>query len=122
MNKKKILIIDDSPDILEFTRRLLEHRGYNVIATDDTKDILDTIKAEHPDLVILDMFLSNISGLEICHQIKSDTTIKKTPILITTGHPLDTESEITQLAKPDAYLYKPFELEDLMAMIKKFVD
>jgi len=123
MDKKKILIVDDSPDILEFTKRLLETRGYAVTVLEDGKDILAKVKALLPQLIILDMFLPNTTGLDICQEIKSDAALSQIPVLITTGHLHEEESAIIHASvRPDAYLSKPFELDDLLATIKKYIN
>ena len=121
--KKKILIIDDADELIELTRRILTSRGYEVIGLTDGDVAIQTIKKESPDLVIIDMILPGKHGTEICHEIKSNETIKQMPVIISTGQFID--EDITRSAEgfkqADDYLSKPFEIEDLLAKIRNLV-
>jgi CheY-like chemotaxis protein len=119
MNPVKIVIVEDTPEILEITAKILKSRGYNVIPVEDGKTAFDEVKKNQPDLVFLDMFLNDIEGTDICHAIKSDPVTAHIPVIITTGHAPDHSS--SPLKKPDHYLNKPFEPEDLVEAINKFV-
>ena len=121
--KKKILIIDDAVDLIELTKRLLTTRGYEVVALSDGEFALETIKKESPDLVIIDMLMPGKDGSEICHEIKSNSTIKQMPVIISTGQIIDDDITRTQegFFKADDYLSKPFELEELLGKIKNLV-
>ena len=121
--KKKILIIDDAADLIELTKRLLTTRGYEVLTLNDGNLAIETIQKESPDLVIIDMLMPGKDGTEICHEIKSNTSIKQMPVIISTGQFIDEEMTRGQdgFKKADDYLSKPFELEELLGKIENLV-
>lgn len=119
--KKKILIIDDSKDILELTTNLLNSRGYSVTGLSDGRLALSTIETNRPDLIVLDMLLPDKNGSEICHEIKSNEATKHIPVIISTGHTNMGEYDDRELLKPDSILIKPFELDELIKTIDHFL-
>ena len=116
--KKKILVIDDQEDLLELTRRLLQSSGYEVITLTDGTNAIDIIKKELPHLVLMDMIIPGKDGAQLCQEMKSDTSIRHIPIILTTGQMLDA-AEYSQegLTGADDYLMKPFEIDDLLTKI-----
>ena len=120
--KKKILVIDDQEDLLELTRRVLQSRGYEVVTLTDGEDALNIIKKELPHLVLMDMLMPGKDGAQICQEMKSDSSIRHIPVILTTGQMLD-ESEFSQegLTGADDYLMKPFEIEELLAKIENLI-
>jgi len=83
--KKKILIVDDEPDILESLSRILKRAGYDIVATSDGKEVLDLAIKHNPDLIILDIVLPNISGPQIATKISEFQHLKNIPIIFITG-------------------------------------
>ena len=120
--KKKILVIDDQEELLELTMRILQSRGYDVITLVDGEEALHTIKKESPDLILMDMLMPGKDGAQICQEMKSDSSIRHIPVILTTGQMLD-ESEFSQegLTGADDYLMKPFEIEELLAKIENLL-
>ena len=116
--KKKILVIDDQEDLLELTRRVLQSHGYEVLTLNDGENALETIKKESPDLVLMDMIMPIKDGAQICQEIKSDTSVRHIPVILTTGQMIE-KSEYSQegLTGVDDYLMKPFEIDELLAKI-----
>ena len=119
--KKKILIVDDSTDIVALTQKLLETRGFDVLTLSQGNRTLEVTKAGQPDLILLDMILEDKTGAEICHEIKSDPATKNIPVIITTGHVNTTDTVKQNFIEPNAYLIKPFELTDLLTHINQFL-
>ena len=116
--KKKILVIDDQEDLLELTRRVLQSHGYEVLTLNDGENALETIKKESPDVVLMDMIMPIKDGAQICQEIKSDTSVRHIPVILTTGQMIE-KSEYSQegLTGVDDYLMKPFEIDELLAKI-----
>ena len=116
--KKKILVIDDQEDLLELTRRVLQSHGYEVLTLNDGENALETIKKESPDLVLMDMIMPIKDGAQICQEMKSDTSVRHIPVILTTGQMIE-KSEYSQegLTGVDDYLMKPFEIDELLAKI-----
>ena len=119
---KKILVIDDQEELLELTRRLLQSKGYEVITLVDGTNALDIIKKELPHLVLMDMIMPDKDGAQICQEIKSDTSIRHIPVILTTGQMFDA-AEYSQegLTGADDYLMKPFEIDELLAKIENLL-
>ena len=117
---RKILIVDDEPDLLEVTTFRLKKNGYDVIVAADGQKALEIIEKDRPDLILLDLRLPGISGYDICRKLKSDDKFKHIPIVLFTA---STGSHITDKMKDihaDGYLIKPFDSAELLKTIKKF--
>lgn len=117
---KKILLVDDEPDLLEVTRMRLEKSGYEVIAAANGKDALNALQRVAPDMVLLDLLLPDIRGEEICRKIKSDPKFKDIPVILFTA----STSAVAQISLEygaQGYINKPFEAEELLKMIKEFI-
>jgi CheY-like chemotaxis protein len=119
MDKKKILVVDDEPDILRVTSIRLKKLGYNVLTAVDGKEALDTMRSENPDLVLLDLVMPFMNGAEVCEQIKNDKTLKHIPIILFTasGNGVLTAEQIKKVGADD-YIVKPFEPEELMGKVE----
>ena len=122
MDKKKILVIDDEPDILRVTSIRLKKLGYNVLTAVNGKQGLDTIRREKPDLVLLDLVMPFMNGAEVCEQIKNDKVLKHTPIILFTasGSAAITDEKIKKFGADD-YIIKPFEPEEFRAKVEKIL-
>ncbi len=121
--KKKILVVEDSRDILGLTTHILISRGYEAIPLYSGHKALETTRSQRPDLVILDMFLEDENGLDICHAIKSDPQLAKTPVLLTTGDSLNHDSSPNKSqTAPDGYLFKPFDIDELLKKVSDLLD
>lgn len=86
MEKSKILIIDDDPDLIVSTRLLLEANNYEVATADNTKKGLQVLNIFKPDLIILDIIMdSNLEGFNFLNDLKSDVSLKKIPVIMNTS-------------------------------------
>jgi len=122
MDKKKILVVDDEPDILKVTSIRLKKLGYNVLTAVDGKQGLDTIRREKPDLVLLDLVMPVMNGAEVCEQIKNDKVLKHIPIILFTasGSAAMTDEKIKKFGADD-YIIKPFEPEEFRGKVEKIL-
>jgi DNA-binding response OmpR family regulator len=117
-NSNKILVVDDDPDILAFTRALLELEGYNVATTEKGEDLEYLDDNNSPQLIVLDMLLSGIDGRTIARRLKSQEETRKIPILMISALP-SAESE-AKLCGVDDFLAKPFDMDVFLAKIAKY--
>jgi len=119
MDKKKILVVDDEPDVLRVTSIRLKKLGYNVLTAAGGKEALDTMRSENPDLVLLDLVMPFMNGAEVCEQTKNDKTLKHIPIILFTasGNGAMTAEQIKKIGADD-HIIKPFEPEELMSKIE----
>lgn len=118
MARKKILVADDDPGILDAMQILLEDEGYEVITTMDGETITVMYEQE-PDLVFLDIWMSGINGSTICEKLKADENTKDIPVIMFSAN-RDTE-EIAMKCGADGFLSKPFEIKELLAIVHNYI-
>lgn len=117
---KRILIVDDEPDILRVVIFRLKKSGYEVLTAIDGQAALDLIQKEPLDLIILDLRLPIIGGLEVCKQIKSNDKFKHIPVILFTASTGSIKEKAAEACAND-YLIKPFEPEVFLQKIKTFI-
>jgi DNA-binding response OmpR family regulator len=119
--RPRILIVEDQLEILDITSRFLTKQGFEVIALSEGKPAYAKVLTARPDIILLDMMLEDTTGLEVCQAIKSNPELHSIPVLLATGN-ANIEDEITdEHLKPDGYILKPFDIEDLIEQIKKML-
>jgi DNA-binding response OmpR family regulator len=117
--KKKILVADDNPAILDALKIMLEEEGYEAETTVDGATVQD-IKAPLPDLLMLDVWMSGVDGRNVCKLLKSSAETKHIPIIM-----ISATKDIEQIAKDcgaDDCVSKPFQMEHLLAIVAKYVN
>ncbi len=116
--RRKIIIVDDDVLIRETVRLALDHAGYYVIAVGEPERALAVIRAERPDLVIMDLYMPGSDGRDLIRALKSDPEIAKTPVILFSGsdEAIDVVSGLQSGAVE--YLGKPIDGEVLLAKIK----
>lgn len=111
----RILVVDDDPRIRELLRRHLTYEGYQVALAADSRDAFAVIAEEPPDLVVLDLMLPGMDGLEICRRLRQTDDI---PILMLTAKGTLDDKVLGLDAGADDYLVKPFQPEELLARVR----
>ena len=118
---KKILVVDDEPDLLKVTLLRLKKTGYDVYSGTNGGEVLDIARRVVPDLIILDVYLPVLDGDEVAVMLKKDDKLKHIPlILISAG--TATLKKRAEMCGAAAYLSKPFEPEELTAIVKKILE
>jgi len=113
-----ILVVDDDLDVLKVFKRDLMKEGHQVVCASNAMDALQASTDHTPDLVLLDIGLPGIDGIELCRRLRSNPATASTPILFVTVHS-DIESKIAAFdAGADDYLAKPFDLHELNLRVK----
>ena len=115
---KKVLMIEDEPDIIGLVTHYLEKEGYRMTAVRDGAKGLKQIQAELPDLLILDVMLPGMDGLEICRRLRADSKSAALPILMLTAKGEETDRVVGLEMGADDYLTKPFSPKELAARVK----
>ena len=115
---KRVLVIEDDKDIVELVRYNLEKDGYQVSASADGATGLAQIRKVAPDLLILDLMLPKLSGLEICKEIRKDVTLNRLTILILTAKGEEADRVVGLELGADDYVTKPFSPRELAARVK----
>ncbi|MFA5099440.1 MAG: response regulator [Candidatus Omnitrophota bacterium] len=116
--KEKVLIVDDEKDIVKMIDYNLKKEGYRTVACYDGEDALSAVAKEHPDLVLLDLMLPGIDGLEICKNVKNDPKTAALPIIMLTAKSQETDKIVGLELGADDYITKPFSPRELVARIK----
>ena len=115
MKKKKIMVVDDEPDIRELIRFNLEKEGFEVFSVADGETALEEVRLRQPDLIILDVMLPGINGIEVCFRMKSDTAFKSIPIVMLSAKSDESDQLVGLKIGADDYLVKPFSPKVLVA-------
>ncbi|MGB2897628.1 MAG: response regulator transcription factor [Candidatus Acidiferrum sp.] len=115
---KRILIIEDDRDIVELVRYNLANEGYQVSAAHDGSTGLSTLKKTPPDLLLLDLMLPKLSGLEICREVRRDDSLNRLPILMLTARGEEADRVVGLEMGADDYVTKPFSPRELLARVK----
>lgn len=116
--KDKILIVDDEKDIVKMLDYNLKKEGFRTISCYDGEDALDMANREHPDLVILDLMLPGIDGLEVCRQLKKENKTEFIPIIMLTAKGQESDKVVGLEMGADDYITKPFSPRELIARVK----
>ncbi|MBT3711610.1 MAG: response regulator, partial [Gammaproteobacteria bacterium] len=117
MSKKKIVIVEDEPDILEVLSYNLKREGFDVSHALDGIKGLALVEKVEPDLVILDLMLPGLDGLEICRRIKSVEKLKHIPVIMVTAKGEESDIVIGLGIGADDYVAKPFSPRELVARV-----
>ncbi|MEJ2246807.1 MAG: response regulator [Acidobacteriota bacterium] len=123
-DKKKVIIIDDEPDIVTFLTVLLEDNGYTTISAKDGREGMEKIKAEHPELVLLDITMPEKSGVRCYRELRENPDLKSIPIVIVTGVAKEFKKFIStrhQVPPPDGFISKPIDQQELLETVSRFL-
>ncbi len=118
MAKKLILAIDDEKDILKLLQYNLEREGYQVACAKTGEEGLETVKSKRPDLVILDIMMPGIDGLEVCKVLRANKDTKNIPLLMLTAKTSEVDEILGLELGASDYISKPFSLKVLLARVK----
>lgn len=116
--QKSIVIVEDEPDILEVLSYNRRREGFDVATSDDGEKGLKLIQDTKPDLVLLDLMLPNMDGLDICRTMKSDQTTTHIPIIMVTAKSEESDLVLGLGLGADDYVIKPFSPKELVARVK----
>jgi len=119
--KKKIMIVDDDTDVSSNLKAVLEHACFEITCYNDAESALKMIKADKPDLVLLDVMMPGISGFEACEKIKSDPDTLNIPVIMLTAKDMGEDVETALKKKADWFIVKPPDNKYLIAKINYFL-
>lgn len=115
---KKILIVEDEKDILQLVKLYLDKEGYRTVTAMTGAEGLKQVAAEHPDLVVLDLMLPELDGLEVCKRLRSAPETALVPIIMLTAKAEESDTVVGLELGADDYVTKPFSPKALVARIK----
>lgn len=121
MPHKKILIVDDEPNIVISLEFLMQQSGYEVAIARNGEEALEKIASFEPDLVLLDIMLPLLNGFEVCQRIRENPQWNRTKVIMLSakGREIDVSKGIALGA--DAYVTKPFSTKDLIAQVQRLL-
>lgn len=112
---EKILIIEDEPSLVETLEYNLARQGYDVVSATDGVDALWAARQEVPDLILLDVMLPRMDGVEVCRILRQET---KAPIIMLTARSDEIDKVVGLEVGADDYVTKPFSMRELLARVK----
>ncbi len=121
----KILVVDDDPDFVEIMRTILESQGYTVITSSSGRDALARVKAEHPDLMLLDIMMSTVlDGLNVSEQLAQDPDARYMPVIMVSSIADTPHARLFPMEEQphmDAWLSKPVDPSTLLAKVAELL-
>ncbi len=118
MTRKKIVVVEDEPDIREVIEYNLKREGYRIIAACDGEEAIRTVVEQAPQLVLLDLMLPGLDGIEVCRRLKADPLTSSVPIIMVTAKGEEADIVLGLGMGADDYVCKPFGPKELVARVK----
>ena len=115
---RKVLLIEDEPNIIEAVRFLLSRDGFDVSTHSDGATAIETIVQMEPDLIILDMMLPGLSGMDILRQLRERETMQSLPVLMLTARGQSRDRETAEKAGVNRFMTKPFSNAEVLTAVR----
>jgi DNA-binding response OmpR family regulator len=115
---KTVLVVDDEPKIVQLARDYLEHAGFGVLTAADGRSALQQVRSRRPDLIVLDLGLPEVDGLDVARDVRRDASIANTPIVMLTARDDEVDKLLGLELGADDYITKPFSPRELVARIR----
>ena len=119
-DQKKILIVEDNELNLKLFNDLLESNSYKIISSRDGKNIIDIVSTESPDLIVMDIQLPNISGVDLIRELKSNSKLSSIPIVAVTAFAMKEDKANIISAGCEEYISKPISITNFLETIKRY--
>jgi CheY-like chemotaxis protein len=113
-NTKTIMVVDDNPDIITIVRTILEGKGFNVLSASSGAECLDTLKSQKPDLIVLDIMMPEMDGLEVLTRLKAMSEFSNVPVVLLTAKVQYEDVLGGYKLGADYYITKPFTSTQLI--------
>ena len=115
MAKQKVLVVEDDPNTCDLVRLQLEGAGYDVVCAFGGRDALNSARDERPDIILLDIVLPELDGLEVCREVRR---FSNTPIMMVSGRDEEFDRVLGLELGADDYVTKPFSTRELVARVR----
>jgi PAS domain S-box-containing protein len=120
--RAKILCVDDDPELLFINSSILRHAGHEVFEASSGHECLSVAQKENPDLILLDVMLPDVNGIDVCRQIKTDPTLRGTYVMLISGMEVSSERQAHGLDEgADGYIVRPISGQELLARIQAMI-
>ena len=119
---KTVLVVEDNELNMKLFHDLLEAHGYNILQTKDGMDALRLAREHKPDLILMDIQLPEVSGLEVTKWIKEDDDLKSIPVIAVTAFAMKGDEEKIREGGCEAYIAKPISVTNFLETVQRFLD
>jgi two-component system, cell cycle response regulator DivK len=119
--RRCVLIVEDNPLNMKLFSAMIASQGYDVLQASDGHGGLDLAHQQHPDLIIMDIQLPGMSGLEVTHNLKADVETRDIPIIATTAYALRGDEEKIRASGCDGYMAKPIAISEFLDLVRSFM-
>ena len=120
--KKTVLIVEDNELNMKLFRDLIEASGYETVRTRNGLEALDLARAHRPDLILMDIQLPEVSGLEVTRWLKADEELKSIPVIAITAFAMKGDEERIREGGCEAYMSKPISVAKFIATVKTYLE
>jgi DNA-binding response OmpR family regulator len=117
----RVAVVDDDKDVRELVGAALTDAGYEVITSTNGLRLLSTLHVDRPDLILLDVMMSWIDGVELCRAIKQNTSLREIPVVFMSGRTTEADVARGMAAGAEDYLPKPLDMEHLLTRVGQIV-
>jgi len=117
--RKKVLIVEDNELNMKLFHDLLEVHGYETLQTRDGREALELARQHRPDLILMDIQLPEVSGLDVTRWIKADDTLKRIPVIAVTAFAMKGDEEKIRNGGCEAYIAKPISVTNFLETIER---
>lgn len=117
---KKVLIVDDNSDILWVVETILKRYGFEVMTTLRGEEVMSKTKTYNPQLILLDVFLSGVDGIEVCNSLKANPDTRDIPVIMFSAH--TNSQDVMKFCQADDFVAKPFDTNELVKKINFQID
>jgi DNA-binding response OmpR family regulator len=119
---KRVVCIEDEPEMIDLVRLILGRKGFSVIGANGGIEGLETVQRERPDLVLLDLMMPDMDGWEVYQQMKADDDLRDIPVVVVTAKAQSIDKVLgLHIAKVDDYITKPFGPQELLESVEKII-
>ena len=119
---KTVLVVEDKDLNMKLFHDLLEAHGYNILQTKDGMEALQLARQHHPDLILMDIQLPEVSGLEVTKWLKEDEKLKSIPVIAVTAFAMTGDEEKIREGGCEAYIAKPISVTSFLKTVERFID
>ncbi|HSR71181.1 MAG TPA: response regulator [Kiloniellales bacterium] len=119
---KTVLVVEDNELNMKLFHDLLEAHGYNILQTKDGMEALQLAREHHPDLILMDIQLPEVSGLEVTKWIKEDANLKAIPVVAVTAFAMKGDEEKIREGGCEAYIAKPISVTNFLETVQRFLN
>jgi CheY-like chemotaxis protein len=117
---KRVMVVEDNPLNMKLVRTLLQLEGYEVVEVTSGEEVLSAVAQRRPDLILMDVQLPGIDGLEVCARLKSDAQTAAIPVVALTSYAMAGDEKKAQEAGCDGYITKPIETQSFGSTIARY--